>query len=84
MKRGGGYFPVVLSCDPEEHYRRVIGVDREINHKLIDVATVGRLREDTSLVDLNPYRNYFKIDVTRLSPASAADAILDRIESGAG
>jgi hypothetical protein len=74
--RGGRYFPVILSCDVEENRRRIVLPDRIANLKSIDPNEPERMRKETRLLSYEGHPNRVEIDVTRLSPAEAAERIL--------
>jgi hypothetical protein len=78
--RNSTYVPVMLHCADDERRRRVVGPDRAAQHKwtdadgvMADVATRVLVRPDSPhLLDL---------DVTALSPTTAAGQILAHVRS---
>ncbi len=78
-KRGGIYIPVVLSCDLEEHQKRVVAPDRAADFKDINPETPHTARQ-RGLINLEDDPNYIHLDVTNLTPEQSACQILDRIK----
>jgi Fe-S-cluster formation regulator IscX/YfhJ len=76
-KRGGIYVPVLLSCDLEEHQRRVVQPDRAANYKDINPDTPVISRERGS-IKLENDPHCIMLDVTRLSPDRSASIILEQ------
>lgn len=77
--RGGAYIPVVLSCDLEEHQKRVVAPDRAANYKDVNPETPHTSRQ-RGLIKLEDDPNYIYLDVTNLTPEQSARQILDQIK----
>jgi hypothetical protein len=78
-KRQAMLVPVILRCEPEEVYRRVISPERAVRFK---ETSADRTRENIHTYELlhidNP--NCLELDITHLLPIQAARAILAHVE----
>lgn len=76
--RNSRYLPVRLICDEDELCRRIVSADRRTRMKCVNAQQLrSRLREDDVLKPAHPAA--FTLDVTQLSAAQAADAILQKL-----
>ena len=75
LARGGIFVPVVLTCDMEENRRRVVRPDRETNMKMTDADGLKDLYNDFDLLRYD-HDNFFELDITSVTPANAAKAII--------
>ncbi len=72
--RGTPLLSVILTCDPDEHARRIQSVDRRLARKPTDPDLFQGNRDGVPLLDChNP--SAFTLDVTALTAGEAAQAI---------
>jgi shikimate kinase len=81
LKRGGLLIPVVLTCDPEVHMKRLASPERAKNYKMTDPEL---LRKRLSAGE-KPYRpedkNILELDVTNISPEESCKIIIEHIKN---
>lgn len=79
--REGKYIPIVLNCEPEEHLSRFTQPTRRERLKMTDKVHYDRLHagNEQPLRQKLPYE--FELDVTKLSPAQAAQTIKAHVEA---
>jgi hypothetical protein len=78
-RRGGQYFPVILTCDVEENRRRIVSPERGPNLKSIDPDEPDRLQKGAPLLRFEGHPNRIQIDVSHTKPAEAAKQILQKV-----
>jgi len=78
VARGSRYVPVRLTCDLDEHLRRVTDPERAARYKWRDADAVRRQVGEYDLVAIDDPA-LLELDVTDRSPAEAAAAILDHV-----
>ena len=69
------FVPVLLRCDPDEIVRRIVGDDRKHRLKLVDPVLGRPFATEVPLFRTN-HPNALELDVTRITPTAAVDAIL--------
>jgi len=75
QKCEGCFIPVRVICSEDEHRRRIVAPEREINMKDTNHAKVAELYQAYQPFN-PPHANSVTIDVTHLTAAEAADTIL--------
>jgi hypothetical protein len=78
-KRGGLYFPVLLTCDIEENRRRIVSPGRGLHLKSINPDEPDRMHRGAPLIRYDGHANRIQMDVTHIQPADAARAILQEM-----
>lgn len=78
-KRKALFVPVILRCESEELYRRVISPERAIRFKLRNADWTRESIRSYSLLHVD-HPNGLELDVTDLSPIEAAQAIIAHVE----
>ncbi|NDB85447.1 MAG: hypothetical protein EB127_22500 [Alphaproteobacteria bacterium] len=74
--RGSLFVPVRLLIDQDEHLRRVVNPNRRDRWKSMDPQDVY---DETPLLSIS-HPNLFSLNVSNLSPAEAAEAIMNHIK----
>jgi len=77
--RGSKFFPVRMLCSKEEVLKRIVSEERKARFKATHPDIVHEKFSKYTLLKPN-HVNLFEIDVTRRSPADAAQYILDKIK----
>lgn len=79
-RTGRVYIPIKLTCDPEEHKKRVVYPDREANMKMTSVELLERdLKTHQLIITGSPHE--FEVDVTHQTPAQSAQFILEKVQA---
>lgn len=74
QKSGRSYIPILLTCDLEEHERRITNEDREKNLKMRDASQLKSMRDEFSLCGKD-HANALVLDITDLQPHETAQKI---------
>ncbi|KAF6798756.1 hypothetical protein CMUS01_15702 [Colletotrichum musicola] len=79
-KRGAPFIPIILHCDLEENLQRIVHEERcsEQNTKLRDANVLKSLRTEEKIYSFGVQQE-MHLDITRMEPAEAAEAILVHI-----
>ena len=77
-KKNAKFFPIFLSCSPEENKKRVQMPGRKENFKTIKESVVDEAIE-MGIVEVD-HPNKLEIDTTSLSPGKTAEIILEHIK----
>lgn len=78
-RRDSLFVPVILSCDVNEHEKRITGNDRRERMKEIDPAKPAYYVAEVELIHLT-HPNLLRLDVTDMDPADSARMILAHAE----
>jgi hypothetical protein len=78
-KRKALFVPVILHCEPEEHYRRVTSPERAVRLKETSADRTRENRRTYQLLRID-HPNCLELDITHLSSTQAAQAILVHVE----
>ncbi len=78
--RGALYFPIALTCDPEENRRRIVGADRAANFKTIDPDNCDQMRAGKPQMMFLDHPNRLEVDTTYSSPVDIARLIARHID----
>lgn len=76
--RGSQFVPILITCDEQENVRRIQGVERAISTKLTDSELLVQWRQEVDPPPVYLFKDEqarLELDVTRLSPEQAAEAI---------
>lgn len=79
-RRGGTFVPVRLVCSTDELCRRVVAPERRGRMKSVD-ATEARRHNETLTVFRPEHPNTLTLDTTSLSPAAAAERVLEHVRT---
>jgi hypothetical protein len=80
-ERGSALNVVLLACSPEENERRIVSAERAAKRKPQDVEMIEDNRRGRPLLDRGANR-LLRIDVTNLTPDSAARQIAEWLSDG--
>ncbi len=78
-RRDSIYLPVMLSCEIDEHKKRIGAEGRRERLKAIDTEMAERYRETGLFKVKHPH--LMELDVTHLAPEEAADLILAQVST---
>ena len=81
-KRQARFVPVILRCDPEELSRRVASPERAVRFKETSADKTRENMRTSQLLRID-HPNCLELDVTKLSPIQAAQAIIGHVEKRA-
>ena len=74
--RGSAFVSIVLDCDLEENLHRIVSPERQSQHKLTDTDALRGYRQKLTLLQPE-VEHRFRVNVTALSPESAAERVVD-------
>ncbi len=75
--RGAVFVPVRLTCEPEENARRIVSPERRVRMKSADAGEPFRLAA-AGRMEVVDHPNALTLDITAVTPAEAAAAILEQ------
>jgi hypothetical protein len=78
-QRASLFVPVALRCERQEHHKRIVAPGRAEYHKDARVSGLDKLMAERPLLPI-VHPHLLNLDVTHVSPADAATAILDHID----
>lgn len=67
---------VQLSCERDEHFRRLNSESRRALDKLLDPVRLTQLLDGFDMLSAAPFGEHLHLDVTHLSPSESASSII--------
>lgn len=83
QRRKAKFFPIVLTCAVDAHLERIAVPERALRSKLTDPTFMKKDLAEGCAVYRPAHPNLIEIDVTDLSAAEAAAAIVERVSEAA-
>lgn len=79
--RGGRIIPIVLSCDEEEHLKRISSTGRRENFKMTDGEILKKMFSNGKVPFKPEHEARIHLDITHLTPVEACGKIIEYLRA---